>query len=613
MCGIVGYLGKQQAQGILLECLGRLEYRGYDSAGIAVIAGGKLGTQRSAGKCARLRSLLEETPLPGQLGIAHTRWATHGKPTDLNSHPHTDCSATLAIVHNGIVENYHEIKRELESSGHHIRSETDSEVIAHLIEAHCGADGGLESAVAKALAELKGAYALAVISQHEPDKIIVARSGGPPLVIGYGEDGHFVASDITAILHHSQDFHILENQEMAVINGAGVRISRFNGEPVQRDRMQVHWQQNAADKSGFSHYMLKEIYEQPQAVLNTIRGQTLTGDGSVMFPQAEFTESEAFAHTQRVVLIACGSSWHAAMVGKFLIESISATPVDVEIASEYRYRHRLDLPNTLVIGISQSGETADTLGALQAAKQRGNPVLGICNVAGSSMCRETDGVIFTNCGPEIGVAATKTFTCQITALVLFAIALGLAKGKLSASASLKLLQSLMQLPILMECILAKENILAKLAPLFDYGSNALYLARGIMVPMALEGALKLKEISYIHAEGYPAGELKHGPIAMIERELPVVVIATEGILYEKVLAAIQEVRAREGNVIAIATEGDRKIKEFVEHVFYMPVASDLLMPVLMAVPLQLLAYFIAVRKGCDVDKPRNLAKSVTVE
>lgn len=615
MCGIVGYLGTQQAQGILLDCLGRLEYRGYDSAGIATIDEGKLGMLRCAGKNADLQSLVDRSPLPGGIGIAHTRWATHGKPTDSNSHPHTDCNGALAIVHNGIIENYPELKEQMEDDGHRFVSQTDSEVIAHLIEANFTAniEGGLISAVRKALSLIQGTYALAVISQQEADKIVVARSGGPPLVIGHAEDGLYISSDIAAILHYTRDIQILEDNEIAEICRDGATISLLDGTPVDRARIQIGWQQNAAERNGYPHFMLKEIHEQPQAVLETIKGQTLLARGAVLFPQAAYTTTNQFRLTRRVTILACGSSWHAGLVGKHLIESISGTPVDVDIASEYRYRPQFSHAGTLAIGISQSGETADTLGALKTARNSGAGILGICNVNGSSMGREADGVIYTHAGPEIGVASTKTFTCQLTALVLFAISLGLANGNLSAQAAKALLQDLLRLPLLIERILAQSEALAGLARLFDDATNALYLGRGVLFPLAIEGALKLKEISYIHAEAYPAGELKHGPIALIDGNIPIVVIATQGPLYEKLLTAIQEVKARNGAVIVMATEGDRKIGAIVEHVFYVPSTTELLMPILMAVPLQLLAYHIAARRGCEIDQPRNLAKSVTVD
>lgn len=610
MCGIVGYLGRHEAQSILLDCLARLEYRGYDSAGIATIGEGKLGILRCAGKNAELQALLNLKPLVGDVGIAHTRWATHGRPTDNNSHPHTDCSGAVAIVHNGIIENHAELKQMLEQEGHLFVSQTDSEVVAHLIEANIS--NGLKTAVMKALKLIKGTYAIAVIRQQEADKIIVARSGGPSLVIGHGDDGVFISSDIAAILHYTRNIQILEDNEIAEITRNAASISDLNGVPVTRAITQIPWQLCDVERNGYPHFMLKEIHEQAQAITNTIHGQTLV-DGGVSFPQSGYTQSEQFPLTRRISILACGSSWHAGLVGKYLIEAISGTPVDVDIASEYRYRAQLTEPGTLAIGISQSGETADTLGALKTARKSGAAVIAICNVIGSSMSREADGVIYTHAGPEIGVASTKTFTCQLTALVLFAISLGLANGKLSALAAASLLQDLLKLPLLIERMLAQSDQLAEMARLFDASTNALYLGRGALYPLAIEGALKLKEISYIHAEAYPAGELKHGPIALIDRQMPIVVIATQGLLYEKLLTAIQEVKARDGVVMVFATEGDSKISSIVEHVFYVPATSEFLMPILMAVPMQLLAYHIAVNRGCDVDRPRNLAKSVTVD
>jgi glucosamine--fructose-6-phosphate aminotransferase (isomerizing) len=615
MCGIVGYIGRQQAQSILLNCLKRLEYRGYDSAGIATINEGKLCRLRCSGKNANLQNLLDLNPLGGAIGVAHTRWATHGQPTDNNSHPHTDCNGALAIVHNGIIENYPELKQQMEEDGHRFVSQTDSEVIAHLIEANLAAntEGGLKLAVMNALSLVRGTYALAVISLQEADKIIVARNGGPPLVIGHAEDGLYISSDIAAILQYTRDFQILEDNEIAEISRDGATISLLNGTPVDRAKMQISWQQGAAELNGFPHFMLKEIHEQPRAILDTIQGQRFPAGGAVTFPQATYTTTVEFRLMRRITILACGSSWHAGLVGKYLIESISGTPVDVDIASEYRYRPQFNGPGTLAIAISQSGETADTLGALKTARNSGAGIMSICNVIGSSMDRESDGVIYTHAGPEIGVASTKTFTCQLTALVLFAISLGLANGRLSARAAEKLLQGLLQLPLLIERILAENEKLAGLARLFDDATNALFLGRGVLFPLAIEGALKLKEISYIHAEAYPAGELKHGPIALIDRHIPIVIIATQGPLYEKLLTAIEEVKARDGVVIVMATEGDQKIAMIAEHVFYVPSTSELLMPILMAVPLQLLAYHIAARRGCDVDRPRNLAKSVTVD
>lgn len=612
MCGIVGYLGNQQAQGVLMDCLARLEYRGYDSAGMATLNGDQLAVRRSAGTNAGLQQLLQSSPLDGCLGIAHTRWASHGEASDVNAHPHADCSGAIAIVHNGIIENYIDIRRELEAKGHRLVSQTDSEVIAHLIEMNF--DGDLQVAVKKSLTQLRGSYAIAVISKHAPEQIVVARHGGPPLVVGHSVDGLFISSDISAILHYSRDIQILEDGEIAVLTRNGVNIYLLDsGDQVARKPIRIAWDASAADKGSYPHYMLKEIYEQPRAVLDTIKGQLNAVDETIGFLDAGFPNTAEFADMKRLSILACGSSWHAGLVGKYLIESIAGIPVDVDIASESRYRPLAHMPEKLVIGISQSGETADTLAALKEARRAGAKILSICNVIGSSIGRESDAVVLTHAGPEIGVASTKTFTCQLVALVLVAISLGVSNGKLSKQAAQALLRELMQLPELIERILLQNDHLVELSQLFSRASNALFLGRGIMHPIAVEGALKLKEISYIHAEGYAAGELKHGPIALIDRYLPVVVIATEGMLYEKVLAAIQEVKARSGIVVVIANEGDSRISEVADHVFYIPKTQEFLMPILAAIPLQLLAYHIAVSRGYDVDKPRNLAKSVTVE
>lgn len=564
---------------------------------------------RSVGKNAALEALLEKTPMRGNLGIAHTRWATHGRPADSNAHPHTDCTRTIAIVHNGIIENHLELRTRLESEGHHFISQTDSEVIAHLIESEY--TGDLELSVKKAVGQLQGAYALAAICQREPDRIVAARNGGPPLVIGHGDGALFLASDINAIIHYTRDIQILEDGEVVVVSSEGARIIGFNGSIITRPPTQVAWLEHAMEKNGYDHFMLKEIHEQPQAITNTLSGQKITA-GEVDFPEWQQSPQE-LAGVEKISLVACGTSWHAALVGKYLIEFIARTSVDVDIASEYRYRPHVNERRNLVVGISQSGETADVLGALSESRKRDSRIVAICNVMGSSMSREADGVIYTCAGPEIGVASTKTFTCQLTALLLLAIKTGRAKNTLTAVEAVKLLQELAHLPRLIERILAQSVILEDYARLFKNHSNALYLGRGIHFPLAIEGALKLKEISYIHAEGYPAGELKHGPIALIENGLPVVVLAPLGRLYGKVMASIEEVKARDGMVIALASEGDDDIAARVNHVFYLPKTSELLTPVLAAVPLQLLAYHIAVQRGCDVDKPRNLAKSVTVE
>lgn len=611
MCGIVGYLGAKEARPILIDCLGRLEYRGYDSAGMATVAGGRLATLRSVGKNTDLQALLELTPLNGTVGIAHTRWATHGKPSNANAHPHTDCSHSVAIVHNGIIENYREVRETLQKSGHRFTSETDSEVIAHLVESGNGV--ALETAVRNAIPMLHGAYAIAVISQNDPDKVVVVRNGGPPLVIGYRDDGWLIASDITAILHYTRDIQILEDGDLAVVTREGVRVTRPDGSTAERARTNVTWESTAAEKNGYPTFMLKEIHEQPQAILDTVQRQVLPNSGGFGFPDAAFTQTEEFRDIKQVELLACGSSLNAALVGRYYIEAIAHIPTVVDIASEYRFRPHIDQSNGLAIGISQSGETADTLAALRQAKSLGDKVLLLCNVAGSSMSREVDGVIYTHAGPEIGVASTKTFTCQVVALLMFAIALGRARDVLSQADADTLLLEIKTLPALIARVLAREELLETLARQLADSSNALYLGRGVYYPLAIEGALKLKEISYIHAEGCAAGELKHGPIALIDARIPVIVIVPMGPLHTKVLAAIEEVKARDGQVIALASEGDTSIAAVTEQVFYLPQASDLITPILVAVALQLLAYHVAMQRGCDVDKPRNLAKSVTVE
>jgi glucosamine--fructose-6-phosphate aminotransferase (isomerizing) len=610
MCGIAGYLGKQEATSVLLDCLGRLEYRGYDSAGVAIIQDGSLKVCRSVGKNSELEILLQKNPIHGNVGIAHTRWATHGRPAEKNSHPHADCTQSLAIVHNGIIENHEELRRSLELSGHVFTSETDSEVIAHLFEAD---DEEIEITARRVIPTLRGAFALAVLSQKNPDQILVARNGGPPIVIGYADDGCFIASDITAILHHTRDIRTLENGEIAIVSSKNARIINYNGDVVSRKPTRISWETKNIDKSGYPDFMLKEIYEQPDAIRNTIYGQTIHASGRITFPEGGFINDAEMASIKRVTILACGTSWHAALVGKYMIELLARTPVDVDVASEYRYRPHIPDENSMVISISQSGETADTLAAIKEARSKGSKILSICNVLGSSMTRESDGVIYTHAGPEIGVASTKAFTCQLTALMLFAISFGQTKGLITSIEANKILDELGEIPRLINRMLEKNDELERLSEVIQNFPNVLYLGRGVHYPLALEGALKLKEISYIHAEGYPAGEMKHGPIALIDRHMPVVIIAPLDRLYSKIIATIEEVKARDGIVIALASEGDTSITSKVDHVFYLPNTSELLISILAAIPLQLLAYHIAVQRGCDVDKPRNLAKSVTVD
>jgi glutamine---fructose-6-phosphate transaminase (isomerizing) len=612
MCGIVGYLGEQNAVPILLSSLKRLEYRGYDSAGIGVLRDGHLEVRRSAGKIASLERMLQQNPITGSPGIAHTRWATHGKPSDGNAHPHRDCSGSLAVVHNGIIENFSSLKKSLAAEGHRFDSETDTEVIAHLIEHHLGRHQDVESATMAALSELKGAYALGIISRHVPQKLLAVRHGGPPLVIGLGDTGVFLASDIAAILSHTRDVLVLEDGEMAVLSREGVNIFAPDGRVAQRKPTRIPWNVEAVEKNGHPHFMLKEIHEQPRTIADTVRGLMNGKSGEAVLHEMELSHDD-LARITRIILIACGTSWHAALVGKHMLEALVRIPVEVDRSSEFRYRSPIADRTTLTVAISQSGETADTLGALRGIRGAGSKTLAICNVVGSSLSRESDGALYTHAGPEIGVASTKAFTSQLVALYLFAIHMGLVRGTVSSEQSRGFIKELTEVPQLVETLLAREAQIIELARTFHGCSNFLYLGRGIHYPLALEGALKLKEISYIHAEGYPSGELKHGPIALIDRLMPVLVIAPSDRVYEKTLGNIKEVKARDGIVIALASEGNEEIKEAADHVCYLPRTSELVLPILSAVPLQLLAYHIAVLRHCDVDQPRNLAKSVTVE
>ena len=610
MCGIVGYIGARQAAQILIPSLKRLEYRGYDSAGLAVINGGSLSIRKAQGKIARLEADLRSAPVNGMVGIAHTRWATHGVPSDANAHPHVDCTGRIAVVHNGIIENHRALRSRLVGAGHRLTSQTDTEVLAHLIEERV--NGSLENAVAGALSEVHGACAVAVVDQRFPDRLIAARIGGSPLIVGVADGEYVLASDIPAILHLTRDILVLEDGEMATLTRDGVQMRRLNGEPVQRALQRVTWSTEAAEKGGYPHFMLKEIEEQPDAVAATLHGRVNPTTGLVDLVDLTLTPEE-LRRIRRIVLVACGTSWHAALVGKFLLEEWTDLPCEVDIASEFRYRHLLVNDRTLIIPISQSGETADTLAALREARPRKARVLAICNVVGSSVAREADAVLYTRAGIEIGVASTKAFTAQLAALHLLGIHLGLALDRLSASHARDLTSHLMQVPDALRTVLSRCEALPALAERFAAARDFLYLGRGIHFPVALEGALKLKEISYIHAEGYPAGEMKHGPIALIDENMPVVVLTPLGRTYEKVLSNVEEARARRGQVIAIASDGDRELEGKVSHVLHLPYLSEYVAPILETIPLQLLAYHIAVRRGCDVDQPRNLAKSVTVE
>jgi glucosamine--fructose-6-phosphate aminotransferase (isomerizing) len=624
MCGIVGYVGKKSVVPVIIEGLRRLEYRGYDSAGIAVGNGGDgLDIRRAEGKLRNLEEAIKQKPLNGTYGIGHTRWATHGRPTEENAHPHRDCTGKIVVVHNGIVENYLSLKKKLVEEGHKFTTETDTEIIAHLVEKFLYKTGNghrpsLEEAVRQTIKQLSGVFAIAVICTDDPSKIVAARNG-PPAVIGLGNDEYFVASDVPAILHHTRDIFFLADGDMAVVTSDGVQLTDFNGKPVVRQVQHVTWDPIQAEKGGFKHFMLKEIYEQPGAVRETTLGRVSQDTGHIFLDQMEIDEAE-FRAAKKINIIACGTSWHAGLAGKFMIESLARVPVEVDYASEWRYRNPIVEQDTITLVISQSGETADTLAAQREAKAKGSKTLAVCNVVGSMITREAAGTIYTHAGPEIGVASTKAFTGQLTALYIFAMYLAQVRGVMKAEQARGSMLELTKIPAKLETLLAQDQACDELAKRYQKVHDFLFLGRGIHYPIALEGALKLKEISYIHAEGYPAGEMKHGPNALIDENLPVVVIATRDVndsesmlRYEKTISNLKEVKARSGVVIALATEGDDEIKEAADHVVYIPPAPDELSPILEIVPLQLLAYHIAVRRGCDVDQPRNLAKSVTVE
>jgi glucosamine--fructose-6-phosphate aminotransferase (isomerizing) len=615
MCGIIGYLGPKEVVPILLDGLRRLEYRGYDSAGVAVVRNGQIERRRSAGKLVNLEQAIDTQPLEGIYGVGHTRWATHGRPTEENAHPHQDCTGKIVVVHNGIIENYLDLKRELQKLGHEFVTETDSEVIAHLIEHEMGSDHKLEDAARKALLQMRGLFAFVAISTDDSEKIIAVRNG-PPIVVGLGDNEFFVASDTPAILSHTRDVVFLGDEEMAVITRRGVEFTNFAGTPVSKASQRVLWDPIMAEKSGYRHFMLKEIFEQPRAAEETLLGRVSIDSGRVFLEEIAIDEADMRA-INKVALIACGTSWHAALVGKFLIERFAGLPVEVDYGSEYRYRDFIVDRHTLVVVITQSGETADTLAALREARKKGARSLAICNVVGSMATRESEGTIYTHAGPEIGVASTKAFSSQLVALNLLALYLGQLKGTLPESDARNHLTALMQLPKQMEQALKASGVVEEVAGRFFGRSDFLYLGRGINYPIALEGALKLKEISYIHAEGYPAGEMKHGPIALIDNNMPVVSIAPNDHVFEKMLGNIQEVKARGGSVIAITTDGHDTLKSILDPahdaIISLPRVPDMLSPIAMVLPLQLLAYHIAVRRGCDVDQPRNLAKSVTVE
>ena len=612
MCGIVGYLGDKDAVGVIVEGLKRLEYRGYDSAGVAVLGPSGLEVRRAAGRIKVLEGILRDHPVRGTVGIGHTRWATHGRPTDENAHPHTDGSGTLVVVHNGIIENYLPIKERLAAEGHVFTSETDTEVIAHLIERHLGQTPRLEDAVRRALGELKGSYAIVVLSKRTPDRLVAAKHGAGSVVVGLGQGETYLASDIPALLAHTRDVVVLEDEDVAVVTRHGVEIADLQGAPVSRAPARILWDPILAEKGGYRHFMLKEIYEQPRAVADTLRGRVSPEGGTVVLPEIGL-DPDVVAGLQRVVFVACGTSYHAAIVGRFLVERLAGLSSDVDLGSEFRYRDAVLGPETLVVAISQSGETADTLGAVKAARDRGAPIVGITNVVGSALARESTGVLYTHAGPEIGVASSKTFTATLTACYLLALWLGRRRGVLLAEDGRKHIQSLLELPRLMEQTLEREPEIAELAKEMAAYNNFLFLGRGLHYPLALEGALKLKELSYLHAEGYPAGEMKHGPIALIDDGMPVIALTPRDASYERMMNTVEEVRARDGHIIALAHEGDRDIAARAARVMTVPATAELLSPILMALPLQLLSYHVAVRLGRDVDQPRNLAKSVTVE
>lgn len=619
MCGIVGYVGNKQVVPLIIEGLRKLEYRGYDSAGIAVVDDSRhLSLRRAEGKLRNLEEAIRLSPLDGNYGIGHTRWATHGRPTEENAHPHRDQSGKIVVVHNGIIENYLTLKERLAATGSEFKTETDTEVVAHLIGHYVEEGFEFEAAVQSAVKELKGIFALSIISTDVPDTIIAVREG-PPVVIGLGDGEFFVASDIPPILQHTRDVFFLGDREIAVLTKDSVRVTDFDGNVLEPKQQRITWDPIMTEKGGFKHFMLKEIYEQPRAVRDTSQGRISLDSGKVYLDQMEISE-EDFREITSIKIAACGTSWHAGIAGKYMLEKLVRVPVEVDYASEFRYRDPVLRETDLLIVISQSGETADTIAAMREAKQAGCKVLAICNVQGSMIHREADGTILTHAGPEIGVASTKAFTCQMVALYLFAVFLADIRGTIDQQQAKKLGQDLAELPLKIEQLLNDADSIEELSKEFFRAQDFLYLGRGINFPVALEGALKLKEISYIHAEGYPAGEMKHGPNALIDEKLPVVVINTRDendpsseLRYEKTHSNIVEVKSRDGIIISVLTEGDGMSSKVSSHIVEIPKTSDLLSPILSIVPLQLLSYHIAVRRGCDVDQPRNLAKSVTVE
>ena len=608
MCGIVGYIGRREAAPLLLDGVQRLEYRGYDSAGLALVADTGLVVEKVAGRIVDLRAHLGEQLPSGGLGLAHTRWATHGVPNDANAHPHIDCGGTIALVHNGIIENARALRKWLSEKGHKFRSETDTEVLAHLVEHFM--NGSLVEAVGTALGEVEGAYGIAVIATAEPDTLVAARNGSP-LLLGLGEGENFVASDAAAVLEHTRNVVYMDDGEIAVVERDGYQIMDLQATHVEKLVTKLEWDLAKTERGGYPHFMLKEIMEQPDSIRDTLRGHLLEEEGTAKLDGINM-DDDALLGIDRVVLTACGTSWHAALIGEYMLEELARIPAEVEYASEFRYRNPTVDERTLVVAISQSGETADTLAAIREAKQRGARTLGIVNVVGSTIAREVDGGTYLHSGPEIGVASTKAFTGQVVALALLTLRIGRLRS-LSVLQGREIVKALAALPDQVADVLSRSGQVRQVAETFMRAQNALYLGRGYNFPVALEGALKLKEISYIHAEGYPAAEMKHGPIALIDDMMPVVFIAPKDAVYQKIVSNIEEVKARRGRVLAVVTEGDEQITEIADHVITIPETIDSLTPVLSVLPLQLFAYYTAVRRGCDVDQPRNLAKSVTVE
>jgi glutamine---fructose-6-phosphate transaminase (isomerizing) len=609
MCGIVGYVGNRDCLDILMDGLKRLEYRGYDSAGIAVLNGKGISVRKNAGKISVLEESLKSSPPRGFTGIAHTRWATHGAPNTVNAHPHVDGTGEIALVHNGIIENFAALKRKLQSEGHTFSTDTDTEVLAHLIQKYY--TGPLEEAVATALALVEGTYGIAVVSSREPRKVVGARHGSP-LVVGVGQGEYWVASDVSAILRYTKNVVYLDDGEMVVITPDSYRTLTIDGgRQMNKEVQKVEWELSQIEKGGHAHFMLKEIFEQPQSIQNAYRGRLLLDSGTAKLGGLNM-EQHALRLIDRIILIGCGTSWHSAMIGEYMLEEFARIPVEVEYASEFRYRDPIIKAGTVCFVVSQSGETIDSLAAMREAQKRGAPVLGILNVVGSTIARESDGGIYIHAGPEIGVASTKAFTSQVAVLAVLTLCLARLRG-MSEEQGRHIAQELMAIPEKIAAIVAKNEEIQTIARAYFPHNNFLYLGRGFNFPVALEGALKLKEISYIHAEGYPAAEMKHGPIALIDEQMPVVFICIQDSAYDKILSNMEEVRARKGKIIAVASEGDTLVREKADHVIYVPRTEEMLYPLLTVIPLQLLAYHIAVLRGCDVDQPRNLAKSVTVE